>query len=192
MAFTKGRALTTAWSWRYTAFAVRASGTIGAKGKAVACCLERAKRIAIGEFRAHFEERAALKFSDYPLHQTVSHRRCGAFFLVIFCGEDRDPETWRWLGTRWLLIPLTTDELADMELTPTGTLGGRRQELVPKLKAEQWLWLSEGPERGVGQWGPRVESVRAINAIPAKAWPKIPATPDRLEDGMPSVTADHP
>jgi hypothetical protein len=130
--------------------------------------------MAIGEFRAHFQERVSMKFSDYPLHQTVSHRRCGGCYLVIFCGEDRDPESCQWLANRWLLIPLTNDELADMEVTPTGTLGSRRQELVPKLKAEHWLWLVEGPGRGVGKWGPRVDSIRAITALPSTAWPQVP------------------
>jgi hypothetical protein len=143
----------------------------------VACCLQRAKRMAIGEFRAHFEERTAMKFSDYPLHQTVSHRRCGGCYLAVYCGEDRDPETWRWLATRWLLIPLTDDELADMEVTPTGTLGSRRQELVPRLKAQEWLWLTEGPERGVGQWGSRLDSVKAITMLPAARWPAVPDGP---------------
>lgn len=139
------------------------------------CCLQRAKRLAIGEFRAHFEARVILKFSDYPLHQTVSHRRCGGCYLAVFCGEDRDPETSRWLATRWLLVPLTDDELADMEVTPTGTLGGRRQELLSRLKADRWLWLVEGPGRGVGQWGRRVDDVKAIIALPASEWPILPA-----------------
>jgi hypothetical protein len=147
------------------------------KGMPVPCCLQRAKRLAIGEFRAHFDERVTMKFSDYPLHETVSHRRCGGCYLSIFCGEDRDPETWQWLATRWLLIPLTDDELADMEITPTGTLGGRRQELVPRLKAREWLWLTEGPERGVGQWGPRVSNIKQITELAAKEWPTVPAGP---------------
>jgi hypothetical protein len=167
----------------------RSGGRPVLKGGLVTCCLQRAKRMAIGEFHAHFEQRLAMKFSDYPLHQTVSHRRCGGFYLVIFCGEDRDPETWRWLATRWLLIPLNTDELADMEVTPTGTLGSRRQELVPKLKAEQWLWLTEGPERGLGQWGPRVESVQAISMIPAAAWANLPNGPlGKSDDKPPAAT----
>ena len=143
----------------------------------MACCLQRAKRIAIGPFRAHFEERVLLKFADYPLHQTLSHRRCGGHFLAIFCGEDRDPQTWQWIATRWILVPLTSDELADMECTPTAMLGDRRQALVPKLRAEQWLWLTEGPERGIGQWGPKLESVRGIAQIDPSSWPQIPTGP---------------
>jgi len=145
-----------------------------AKGESMGCCLQRAKKLAIGEFRAHFAARVILKFSDYPLHQTVSHRRCGGCYLAVFCGEDRDAETWRWLATRWLLVPLTDDELADMELTPTGTLGSRRQELLSRLKSDRWLWLVEGPGRGIGQWGPRVNDVKAIIALPASAWPVLP------------------
>lgn len=146
----------------------------------VTCCLQRAKRIAIGEFRAHFEARVSMKFSDYPLHQTVSHRRCGGCYLAVFCGEDRDPESWRWLTTRWLLIPLTDDELADMEVTPTGILGTRRQELLPSLKADRWLWLVEGDGRGVGQWGSRVDDVKAIMALPPSAWPALPSVPQEV------------
>lgn len=140
----------------------------------MACCLERAKRIAFGPFRAHFEERILLRYADYPLHQTLTHRRCGAHFLAVLCGEDRDPVTWRWICTRWILIPLTSDELADMEYTPTATLGGRRQTLIPTLRAERWLWLTEGPERGAGRWGERLSSVRAISRLDAAVWPTIP------------------
>jgi hypothetical protein len=143
----------------------------------MACCLERAKRIAFGPFRAHFEERILLKYADYPLHQTLTHRRCGAHFLAVLCGEDRDPATWRWISTRWILIPLTSDELADMEYTPTAVLGGRRQSLIPSLRAERWLWLTEGPERGAGQWDERLSSVRAIAGLPPDAWPQIPDAP---------------
>jgi hypothetical protein len=139
----------------------------------MACCLQRAKRMAIGPFLAHFEERMPLKFTDYPLHQTLTHRRCGGHFLAIFGGEERDPATGSWLATRWVLIPLTTDELADMECTPTNELGVRRQELVPQLRADQWLWLTEGSERGVGKWGPPLPIVRSVGALPASAWPLL-------------------
>lgn len=159
----------------------------------MACCLQRAKRIAIGPFRAHFEERMLLKFADYPLHQTLSHRRCGGHFLAIFCGEDRDPQSWQWIATRWILIPLTSDELADMECTPTAVLGDRRQALVPKLRAEQWLWLTEGPERGIGQWGPKLSSVRSIAQVDPSGWPQVPTGPlpvRRRSDPQPALTAD--
>src|SRR5260370_25988823 len=93
----------------------------------MACCLLRAKRLAIGPFLAHFEERMLLKFTDYPLHQTLTHRRCGSYYVAVFAGEDREKGTARWIATRWVLIPLTSDELADMGGTPTAALQARRQ-----------------------------------------------------------------
>ncbi|HEY8284329.1 MAG TPA: hypothetical protein VIJ28_08070 [Chloroflexota bacterium] len=139
----------------------------------MACCLQRAKRMAIGPFLSHFEERMPLKFTDYPLHQTVTHRRCGGHFVAIFGGEEREPGTGRWLATFWVLIPLTTDELADMECTPTADLRARRQELVPHLRADQWLWLAEGADRGVAKWSPPLNNIRVIGTLPPSAWPSI-------------------
>ena len=137
------------------------------------CCLQRAKRMAIGPFLAHFEERIPLKFTDYPLHQTLTHRRCGGHYLAIFGGEERELSTGRWMATRWVLVPLTTDELADMECTPTADLRMKRPELVSQLRAEQWLWLTEGSDRGVGRWGPSMPNVRGVGALPASNWPLL-------------------
>ena len=139
----------------------------------MACCLQRAKRMAIGPFLRHFEERMPLKFTDYPLHQTITHRRCGGHFVAIFGGEEREPGTGRWLATFWVLIPLTTDELADMECTPTADLRARRQELVPHLRADQWLWLSEGADRGVATGSPPLNNIRVIGTLPSSAWPSL-------------------
>ncbi len=144
----------------------------------MSCCLLRAKRLSIGPFLAHFEERLPLKFSDYPLHQTLIHRRCGSAYVAVFAGEDREKGAGRWIATRWVLIPLTSDELADMECTPTAELRAGRQGLIPTLRAEQWLWLTEGADRGVGKWSSRLSSVHTIAAQPVTAWPA-------LADGVP-------
>jgi len=141
------------------------------------CCLLRAKKLAIGPFYAHFEERLLLKFADHPLHQTLTHRRCGAPFVSVFCGEERDSATGAWLSTRWILIPLNNDELADMELTPTAILGERRQGLIPILRAEQWFWLTEGPDRGIGVWGARLPNLKAITGLPPGDWPHLVQDP---------------
>ena len=111
------------------------------------------------------------------LHETLTHRRCGAPFLALWCGEEREPESNSWLRTRWVLIPLTDDELADMECTPTAILGDRRQKLVPTLRAEQWLWLTEGPERGEGRWRAPLAGVAALSQLPTTEWPTVPDEP---------------
>lgn len=152
------------------------------------CCLKRARRFAIGPFTAHFEERALLKYLDHPLHKTITHRRCGASFLAIWCGEDRDLDTGSWLATRWALVPLTDDELADMELTPTEVLGNRRQSLVPILRADEWIYCTEGLERGEAVWGRRLAGIDALLGEPISSWPEISlAEPSNLGEARKAV-----
>ena len=86
------------------------------------------------------------------------------------------------------LVPLTDDELADMELTPTEVLGNRRQSLVPILRADEWIYCTEGLERGEAVWGRRLAGIDALLGEPISSWPEISlAEPSNLGEARKAV-----